>query len=128
MPHPDQTLGKFSKSLAFTGLSTRCADLCVWNDKAAGLSLHQFGRVFLAEPGQTPARAVEKRTIVVPDVEAFPGHIACDAASRSEVVIPLLTGRGLLGVLDIDSPKVARFDESDARGLERLARRAAELG
>jgi len=65
--------------------------------------------------------AVEKRTIVVPDVEAFPGHIACDAASRSEIVIPLVTGRGLLGVLDIDSPTLARFDESDGRGLERLA-------
>jgi GAF domain-containing protein len=64
---------------------------------------------------------VEKRTIVVQDVEAFPGHIACDAASRSEIVIPLIAGRGLLGVLDIDSPKLGRFDESDARGLERLA-------
>jgi L-methionine (R)-S-oxide reductase len=65
--------------------------------------------------------AAERRTIVVPDVEAFPGHIACDAASRSEIVVPLIAGRELLGVLDIDSPKLARFDESDARGLERLA-------
>ena len=65
--------------------------------------------------------AVERRTIVVPDVEAFPGHIACDAASRSEVVVPLIAGRELLGVLDLDSPKPARFDEGDARGLERLA-------
>ena len=65
--------------------------------------------------------AVERRTIVVPDVEAFPGHIACDAASRSEVVVPLIAGRELLGVLDLDSPKPARFDEDDARGLERLA-------
>ena len=65
--------------------------------------------------------AVERRTIVVPDVEAFPGHIACDAASRSEVVVPLLAGRELLGVLDLDSPKLERFDADDARGLERLA-------
>ena len=65
--------------------------------------------------------AVERRTIVVPDVEAFPGHIACDAASRSEVVVPLIAGRELLGVLDLDSPQPARFDEDDARGLERLA-------
>jgi len=64
--------------------------------------------------------AVERRTLVVPDVEAFPGHIACDAASRSEIVIPLIAGGQLLGVLDIDSPKLARFDEADARGLERL--------
>jgi L-methionine (R)-S-oxide reductase len=65
--------------------------------------------------------AVERRTIVVPDVAAFPGHIACDAASRSEVVVPLIAGRELLGVLDLDSPRLSRFDEDDARGLERLA-------
>ena len=69
--------------------------------------------------------ALERRTLVVPDVHEFPGHIACDAASRSEVVVPLIaggTGDGaLLGVLDLDSPRAARFDESDARGLESLA-------
>jgi L-methionine (R)-S-oxide reductase len=68
--------------------------------------------------------AVQKKTIVVPDVEAFPGHIACDAASRSEIVIPLFAPSGrreLLGVLDLDSPKLARFDEEDRRGLEALA-------
>jgi L-methionine (R)-S-oxide reductase len=65
--------------------------------------------------------AVERKTIIVPDVEAFPGHIACDAASRSEIVIPLIFARKLLGVLDVDSPRLARFDQGDARGLERLA-------
>lgn len=65
--------------------------------------------------------AVERRTILVPDVEAFPGHIACDAASRSEIVVPLLASGELLGVLDLDSPKPARFDAGDAHGLERLA-------
>jgi L-methionine (R)-S-oxide reductase len=65
--------------------------------------------------------AVERKTIVVPDVNAFPGHIACDAASRSEIVVPLISGGNLLGVLDIDSPRVNRFDAGDARGLERLA-------
>lgn len=71
--------------------------------------------------------AKERRTIVVPDVHAFPGHIACDAASRSEIVIPLMghsartEGDYLLGVLDLDSPKPARFDEDDRRGLETLA-------
>ena len=65
--------------------------------------------------------AAERReTIVVPDVHAFPGHIACDSASRSEIVVPLI-GERLLGVLDIDSPHPRRFDEEDARGLERLA-------
>jgi L-methionine (R)-S-oxide reductase len=66
--------------------------------------------------------AAERRTLVVPDVHAFPGHIACDAASRSEIVIPLLTGATLLGVLDIDSPRSARFDAADAAGLGEIAR------
>ncbi|HEU4623129.1 MAG TPA: GAF domain-containing protein [Steroidobacteraceae bacterium] len=66
--------------------------------------------------------AAQRKTILVPDVNAFPGHIACDAASRSEIVIPLLAGDSrLLGVLDLDSPKLARFDEDDRRGLEQLA-------
>jgi L-methionine (R)-S-oxide reductase len=65
--------------------------------------------------------AVQRKTLIVPDVNAFPGHIACDAASQSEIVVPLLIGSELLGVLDIDSPRLARFNEGDARGLERLA-------
>jgi GAF domain-containing protein len=65
--------------------------------------------------------AAERRTMLVPDVHAFPGHIACDAASNSEVVVPLLAGQRLLGVLDLDSPKLERFDAADARGLETLA-------
>lgn len=65
--------------------------------------------------------AAERRTIVVPDVNEFPGHIFCDAASRSEVVVPLVKDGRLLGVLDVDSPSVARFDEVDAEGLERMA-------
>ncbi len=60
---------------------------------------------------------------LVPDVQAFPGHIACDTASRSELVVPLSTAHGrLLGVLDIDSPKLARFDAEDQHGVEQLAR------
>jgi GAF domain-containing protein len=65
--------------------------------------------------------AIERKTIIVPDVHAFPGHIACDGASRSEIVVPLLKGEQLVGVLDLDSPRLARFNEGDARGLERLA-------
>jgi GAF domain-containing protein len=65
--------------------------------------------------------AKQRETIVVPDVEQFPGHIACDAASKSEIVVPLLMGGRLLGVLDLDSPLHARFDAEDARGLEALA-------
>ena len=51
--------------------------------------------------------AAERRSVLVPDVEAFPGHIACDTASRSELVVPLLKGEALLGVLDLDSPMLA---------------------
>ena len=65
--------------------------------------------------------AARRTTIIVPDVNAFPGHIACDAASQSEVVVPLITADGLVGVLDLDSARLARFDEADARGLEQLA-------
>jgi L-methionine (R)-S-oxide reductase len=66
--------------------------------------------------------ALRRATIIVPDVHAFPGHIACDEASRSEIVLPLATGATLWGVLDLDSPLPARFDDADQRGLERLAR------
>nr|WP_246845891.1 GAF domain-containing protein [Bdellovibrio sp. ZAP7] len=59
---------------------------------------------------------------LVPDVHQFPGHIACDARSRSEVVIPLVLGDRLLGVLDIDSPHLNRFDLEDVKGLEEFAR------
>jgi GAF domain-containing protein len=62
--------------------------------------------------------ARQQKTIVVPDVHEFPGHIACDAASRSEIVVPLVHNGRLLGVLDVDSPRVARFDPADAAGLE----------
>jgi L-methionine (R)-S-oxide reductase len=64
--------------------------------------------------------ALQRRTLVVPDVHEFPGHIACDAASRAEIVVPVMAGDALLGVLDIDSPRVGRFDAADARGLEAL--------
>jgi GAF domain-containing protein len=72
--------------------------------------------------GVCGAAAEERRTMLVPDVEAFPGHIACDTASRSELVVPLFAGETLLGVLDLDSPVVARFDEADRDGCEMLAR------
>lgn len=68
--------------------------------------------------------AAESRTIVVDDVEQFPGHIPCDAASRSEIVVPLIAGTGgVIGVLDLDSPNPGRFDRVDAQGLEAIARR-----
>lgn len=65
--------------------------------------------------------ALTKTTQLVADVHAFPGHITCDAASRSELVVPLIADGRLLGVLDLDSPSPARFDAEDARGCEALA-------
>ena len=65
--------------------------------------------------------AATRKTLVVADVNAFPGHIACDAASQSEIVVPLIKADTVLGVLDIDSPQLARFDDADRRGIERLA-------
>jgi GAF domain-containing protein len=65
--------------------------------------------------------AAQRETLIVPDVNAFPGHIACDAASQSEVVVPLIAAGRVVGVLDLDSALLARFDDVDARGLERLA-------
>jgi len=61
-----------------------------------------------------------ERTVVVENVHEFPGHIACDSASNSEIVVPLIKDDQLIGVLDIDSPLFARFDEEDARGLNEL--------
>lgn len=63
----------------------------------------------------------EARTIVVPDVEQFPGHIACSSASRSEIVVPILRDGVVVGVLDVDSEHLATFDETDAMWLERVA-------
>jgi L-methionine (R)-S-oxide reductase len=64
--------------------------------------------------------ARRRASILVPDVHAFPGHIACDSASLSELVVPLLKGETLIGVLDLDSPRAARFDARDQAGCEAL--------
>ena len=66
--------------------------------------------------------AVEKRqSMLVEDVHAFPGHIACDAASRSELVVPIFCGDEVIGVIDLDSPIASRFDGDDQAGIERVA-------
>ena len=67
--------------------------------------------------GSAASRGV---SIVVPDVHEFPGHIACDPESRSELVVPLMLESRVVGVLDLDSPRLARFDEADRAGCERL--------
>jgi GAF domain-containing protein len=75
--------------------------------------------------------AQRRDTVIVPDVHAFPGHIACDSASRSEIVVPLIRHDRVLGVLDLDSPQLARFDQEDAKGLNEavdLLLKCSELG
>ncbi len=74
-----------------------------------------FGR------GVCGAAAATRQTQRVEDVHAFPGHIACDSASNSELVIPLVKDGALIGVLDLDSPRTERFSEADQQGLEQLA-------
>lgn len=65
--------------------------------------------------------ARDKKSIVVPDVNAFPGHIVCDSDSKSEIVVPLVRFGKVIGVIDVDSPNLGRFDDDDRRGLEALA-------
>ena len=71
--------------------------------------------------GVCGAAALSRQTQRVADVDAFPGHIACDARSRSELVVPVLRGGELVAVIDLDSPEPARFDAEDAAGIEALA-------
>lgn len=65
--------------------------------------------------------AVQRKTVVVPDVDAFPGHIACNSASKSEIVVPLIKNGELVGVLDVDSNELDAFDEADRENLEKVA-------
>ena len=77
----------------------------------------EFGR------GVCGKAAAEQKTVIVPDVDRFPGHIVCDARAKSEIVVPVFDAkRSLLAVLDIDSDRRAAFDELDANGLERIVR------
>src|SRR5258707_1661353 len=73
-----------------------------------------FGR------GVCGAAAAQCATPILPNVHEFPGHIACDLESKSEIVLPLMKNERFIGVLDLDSPRLARFDEADAAGLETL--------
>lgn len=70
--------------------------------------------------------ASDAATQLVEDVHAFPGHIACDAASRSELVVPIMRGGAVTAVIDLDSPDLARFDAEDAAGIEALAQLLSE--
>ena len=77
--------------------------------------------------GVCGSAAASRRTVVVPDVHQFPGHIACDSASNSEIVVPIIGEEGLLGVLDLDSPEFSRFVNDDAVELESIVRVFVEM-
>src|SRR5258705_5370709 len=100
----------------------------------AGLYLHKGGELVLGPFQGLPAclriaigkgvcgtAAEQRQTILVDNVHEFPGHIACDSESNSEIVVPLIANEKLIGVLDLDSPLFARFDDEDARVLNELA-------
>ena len=72
--------------------------------------------------GVCGAGAAKCETVIVPNVHEFPGHITCDSASNSEIVVPIVKDSKLIGVLDLDSPLLSRFDQEDAAGLEQLVR------
>ena len=77
--------------------------------------------------GVCGSAVARRQSIVVEDVHAFPGHIACDAASRSELVVPLMRGDRIVGVIDLDSPLPGRFDPDDRAGIESVAERYLHL-
>ena len=71
--------------------------------------------------------AIQRETVIVPNVHEFPGHIACDSASNSEIVVPVIKEDRLIGVLDLDSPKFGRFNEEDAAGLAKVVNVFVEM-
>lgn len=77
--------------------------------------------------GVCGAAATKLKTLIVEDVHKFPGHIACDCASNSEIVVPIIKDNQLIGVIDIDSPIFNRFGESDKDGLEKIAEMIADI-
>lgn len=77
-------------------------------------------------PGIDGTAAARRETLIVADVDQFPGHITCDAASRSEIVVPLFRGDELLGVLDVDSPRLNRFGDAEKAVLEELVKTLLE--
>ncbi len=78
------------------------------------------------DQGVCGAAARTGQTQLVADVHDFPGHIACDSASQSELVVPIIGKLGLIAVLDLDSPRLSRFDDADARGCEAIAQMLSE--
>lgn len=118
MANVSALIGQYLRDLNWAGFYRNLGDELVlgpFQGKAACIRI-PFGK------GVCGAAAAMRETQLVEDVHAFPGHIACDAASRSELVVPIVYQGALLGVLDLDSPIPARFDSGDAAGCEALMR------
>ncbi len=125
VPHMTANLANASALLYDTLSDINWAGFYLYEDSRLVLNAFQ-GKPACIEielsRGVCGAAASKRETLVVPDVHAFAGHIACDSASRSEIVVPLIIGGKLFGVLDIDSPSLDRFDDNDRQGLEAFAK------
>ncbi|UQZ34709.1 GAF domain-containing protein [Paenibacillus sp. PK3_47] len=129
-PNAIANLANASALLKFSLPDTNWAGFYLFDGKELVLGPFQGLPACIRIPlgrGVCGTSAAERRTLVVDDVHAFPGHIACDAASNSEIVVPLIKDDRLLGVLDIDSPLKHRFDDEERRFLERFAAMVAEV-
>ena len=134
----ESTLPLSSNLANISALLKQCLDrtnwvgFYLWDDNAAQLVLGPFQglpactRIALGK-GVCGAAVSTRRTQLVPDVHEFPGHIACDSASQSEIVVPIVGHGQVLGVLDVDSPEKARFDETDQAWLERVVEALATV-
>ena len=110
-------LGEFLPSLNWAGFYR-----AIGNDLVLGPFVGRPACIRIAfGAGVCGTAAASGKTQLVEDVHAFPGHIACDAASRSELVVPVLRDGAVVAVIDLDSPSLARFDAEDAAGIEALA-------
>ena len=130
VPHPVANLANLSALLYTTLEGINWAGFYLAEGDALVLGPFQGNPACVKIPwgkGVCGAAAAKNETQLVPDVHRFPGHIACDAASRSEIVVPLRRDGRVVGVLDIDSPLPARFTEDDRAGLERFAALAETL-
>ena len=114
IPHQISNLANASALLGDALLNINCV-LGPFQGKPACIEI-EIGK------GVCGTAVANDRVMLVKDVHQFPGHIACDSASNSEIVIPLHKGNEIVGVLDIDSPVLARFDEEDQEGLEHFVR------
>jgi GAF domain-containing protein len=123
VPHPIANMANVSALIRETVADLNWAGFYLLEDETLVLGPFQGKPACIEIPitkGVCGAAVRENRSQLVADVHAFPGHIACDCASRSELVVPLRRNGAVFGVLDLDSPLAGRFTEADRQGMERL--------